>query len=640
MDAIAVLDTNGDLHCSPFFLRFESSVSDSVTSMFLGLPGPTAAALASGGKLSQSSEGQGVWPWPLGGPALKWPLKEDIISPCPPPVEYCLSMEINGHPINTSDSSIPVLLPHGRIGFFCPHKKILSNSPSTEGLKKFPLKMMKNSCRIFLPASSTSPSASPSTPPTFSLSFMIYVVTVFDSFVIMDIDGTVTKSDVTGMISNVFRKFDYVHDGLARLLTFMTQWHEEFFTQNFLSKDAKNQKSKELNEYRQAFQFVENFLGRNQERSKVNHFSPVSPTLSSFSSSSSQDDSNDPSNFVYIPKVHILYLTARAYAQRGMTRSFLSNVKQRGPPLNFSHLLLSQDKRPGPEKAPKRSQTSSQDRASWEHFSLPDGPLFLNDADLLSAFWKEVVKKESMRFKMGMLERLNGVMKSARYASVPSFRTDIDPKFLHTFDDMSISGGDGVASLSTTTSSSSTPGGNSNSTGLLPTSGPIPTLLVKNPQNIGDISTSSASSLYLTETALSSPPFPAYCLHPFDMECGFLMGFGNREHDAIAYHSVGVSRENIFVIDTSSRLAVWSFGQRVVLNYLKNRQGFYLSDRADKAEKKFINSLSSLEDDLSEEPLRDFQDALQDHRKRMVFDAYDDPLAYDYVDSLLFSSVF
>jgi len=54
--------------------------------------------------------------------------------------------------------------------------------------------------------------------------FFIWVYDVNDRFIVMDIDGTITKSNVTGYFQTVFLGiFSYIHDGLTAFLNTLTQ---------------------------------------------------------------------------------------------------------------------------------------------------------------------------------------------------------------------------------------------------------------------------------------------------------------------------------------------------------------------------------------------------------------------------------
>jgi len=135
--------------------------------------------------------------------------------------------------------------------------------------------------------------------------FFIWLYDVSDRFIVMDIDGTITRSNVTGYFQTVFLGiFSYIHDGLTAFLNTLTQSHG----------------------------------------------------------------------------LNVLYLTSRPMTHQKETRSLLEGI------------------------------------AADNGHEMPEGPLFMNKESISQALYREVVTKQSVEYKSGVLA---AVAEAFRHAGSP-----------------------------------------------------------------------------------------------------------------------------------------------------------------------------------------------------------------------------
>ena len=193
MDVICVFDALSQPHCTEFHVKFRSPVMDQAAIAVLGLNEDTAR--------EQSTDV--VFP----------DVGNNQISDCAvrdhnhsQPSNKCDFVQIT-----CNDRYCPDIIAF--IGleqflyFFDNETSKYSKTPSMNMLKKFDLQLGRNVVRCVHNSSNT------------YKEFNIWRYERTDCLVVMDIDGTITKSDITGYIQTVYMGlFSYIHEGIVPFL--------------------------------------------------------------------------------------------------------------------------------------------------------------------------------------------------------------------------------------------------------------------------------------------------------------------------------------------------------------------------------------------------------------------------------------
>lgn len=197
-----------------------------------------------------------------------------------------------------------------------------------------------------------------------------FVWSVHDKIIISDIDGTVTKSDVRGVIDSIVtEKYGHVHDGICELFTELVQYEK-----NYGNDDNNNHCEKK-------------------------ECDPSASSLSAYASSRQRG------------QIRVLYLSSRPMKLINTTRKFLSLVSQlqankdvdesNTPMLPRSRFYI-------PCINPNVEDgviSSGSFTALSQSVGLPPGPIFLNTATLSTVLMTEIIKKTTHEFKADLLAR-------------------------------------------------------------------------------------------------------------------------------------------------------------------------------------------------------------------------------------------
>ena len=176
----------------------------------------------------------------------------------------------------------------------------------------------------------------------------IFLWSVHDRIVISDIDGTVTKSDVRGVIDSIILKSNsYAHDGVC-----------EFF-------------SKIVNEQQEENGEEEETCDHDEDEGKR------------YSSTKGQ--------------IRILYLSSRPISLISTTRTYLSQLYQSSSSSQTASNRLRRNK----------NSFSAIEKADFaeDRIRLPNGPIFLHTGSLGTVLVTELVNKSTHLFKADALER-------------------------------------------------------------------------------------------------------------------------------------------------------------------------------------------------------------------------------------------
>jgi len=169
----------------------------------------------------------------------------------------------------------------------------------------------------------------------------VYLWSVYDTIVISDIDGTVTKSDVKGVIDSIFReKYGHVHEGVCSFFSEIVKYQEEH-------ESNKGSKKK--------------------------------------------------------GKVRVLYLSSRPMRLIHSTRKFLSLLHQSSrhekfPKKNGMSCM-------GAGSVDIDAELADTEKGEMALIGLPPGPIFLHTGTLSTVLLTELVRKSTHEFKADLLAR-------------------------------------------------------------------------------------------------------------------------------------------------------------------------------------------------------------------------------------------
>ncbi len=240
------------------------------------------------------------------------------------------------------------------------------------------------------------------------VSSFIYLWNVNDAVVVVDIDGTVTKSDVRGVISTILTEnYDHVHSGVCHFFTNIV---------NYSYNDGIKGSHNDIN-------------------------SDTDPDTSLISESLQRNNNNDDitgGEVIMnepIGDVRIIYLSSRPIQFLNSTRKFISKLSQSSvdeerdnnehknntiqyfncfnPPISLDGSDNDSNKNNGEEVTLAMFQETNYGRASQspnkmkrkDDSRLPQGPIFLHPGNLSNVLVSELVNKSIHEFKSDTLIR-------------------------------------------------------------------------------------------------------------------------------------------------------------------------------------------------------------------------------------------
>jgi hypothetical protein len=198
MDVICVQDSEGIYHCTEFFTKFRIPKIDQTTSLILGanLSEKSPSQLQFIDAFATATNGQ-----------LDELAKEELKQTYPPSEPELVDVYCNNKLCRQTVAFIGDDL---MLHFYDPKSNRYFLKPDQSILQSFSLQKTKNIIQCVHRATQT------------VKSFAIWLLKKEDSFVVMDIDGTITKSDVKGYITTVYMgMYSYIHEGVIEFLNLL-----------------------------------------------------------------------------------------------------------------------------------------------------------------------------------------------------------------------------------------------------------------------------------------------------------------------------------------------------------------------------------------------------------------------------------
>lgn len=272
-------------------------------------------------------------------------------------------LQINGN--NIQESILCMSLPRDKSKKMCIFQQGHSTKPPTEVLEQLVSQRIltpgRNLMRYLLVKKNTNTNTEMQSDyiPIAQATAYVFLWSVHDTIIISDIDGTVTKSDVRGVIDTLLTEnYGYVHEGVCSLFTELVKY--------------KKQRTRGGNE---------DNIGSNESQGEV----------------------------------RVLYLSSRPMRLINSTRKFLSLVSQQNQSIDknvntpsncgsFIQSCLGVDiSCTGGSVVPatKNKIIEEEGRSS----NLPPGPIFLHTGTLSKVLMTELVKKSTHEFKADLLAR-------------------------------------------------------------------------------------------------------------------------------------------------------------------------------------------------------------------------------------------
>lgn len=193
MDVIVVVNSvTGALHFTEFYVKFKSPLIESTSAAILGL---SLEGLAQQSNYAFQNQDNGE---------VSQTAERDYSAQNPPPEPDWVDIICN----NERCEGVIAFIGVGKLlHFYDPVTQNYSVSPSDQMLMAFNLNFGKNHVVCWHRGTG------------IAREFNIWKLNCTDRLVIMDIDGTVTKSDITGYIQTVYLgMFSYVHEGVVSFL--------------------------------------------------------------------------------------------------------------------------------------------------------------------------------------------------------------------------------------------------------------------------------------------------------------------------------------------------------------------------------------------------------------------------------------
>jgi len=214
MDAICVFDELGRPHCTEFHIKIKPPPLEQVALAVLGLRDDASGKNGATSSMSVQKDGFPV----MSQVDIEHVAQNDLNSKLP--AGFAAS---DG---NDPDNNLVRIFCNGRLCsnitafvgeenfviFFDTAAHTYGHSPSMGDLQSMDLQMGRNDIRVEHPASA------------IEKSFHVWRYSIDANLVIMDIDGTITKSDVAGYIQTVYLGlFSYIHEGLVPFMNILQE---------------------------------------------------------------------------------------------------------------------------------------------------------------------------------------------------------------------------------------------------------------------------------------------------------------------------------------------------------------------------------------------------------------------------------
>eukprot|EP01031_Cornospumella_fuschlensis_P041210 gene41210-50289_t len=204
MDIACVQDLQGVYHFTEFYVKFKNMAVDQSALAFVGLgvdglifpANPTNPAASNDANIdyraSEADCSHDV-------SRMSMIAEKDAHATFIPPLEpLWVTFYVNGKEIENIKAFIGL---NQLLYFYSPETQQSSLSPSSSDFARFRIHMGRNKVHCI------------HTPSGSSVRFDIYLYNLQDKLVVMDIDGTITRSDLTGYIQTVYLGlYSYIHD--------------------------------------------------------------------------------------------------------------------------------------------------------------------------------------------------------------------------------------------------------------------------------------------------------------------------------------------------------------------------------------------------------------------------------------------
>lgn len=195
MDIIGVEDQHGRIFCTEFYIKFRTALIDQA-----------AIALLGDDDIDLTQLIHRAFPDEI--PSIATNNTSDGNTVTKLDIEW-VDVYVN----SILNKDIIAFVGNGQlVHFFDMTTRKYSIHPSTKILPLFQLQSGKNTIHVHHRKSDS------------GISFNFWLYSPHDKFVIMDIDGTITKSDVTGYMQTVFMGiYTHIHDGIVDLMNYFTE---------------------------------------------------------------------------------------------------------------------------------------------------------------------------------------------------------------------------------------------------------------------------------------------------------------------------------------------------------------------------------------------------------------------------------
>eukprot|EP01039_Chlorochromonas_danica_P009785 gene9785-10821_t len=198
MDVVCVQDSAGVFHYTSFYVKFKIALVDQAARTILGSGGDDFSS-------AKSNPADNLVLPAVSDSAIAAQGQRDAEQSFPPRDGSLVTIIVNGKPV---ENGVIAFIGLGQLlHFFSPKTAEVSLTPPQEIFRKFSIKAGRNKVECLHRDSGC------------SVVFYIWFYSLEDNLVVMDIDGTITKSDLRGYIQTVYLGlFGYIHDGVVEFL--------------------------------------------------------------------------------------------------------------------------------------------------------------------------------------------------------------------------------------------------------------------------------------------------------------------------------------------------------------------------------------------------------------------------------------
>lgn len=196
MDVVCVQDSAGVFHYTSFYVKFKIALVDQAARTLLG---------SGGDDFSSAKSNPADLILPASENAIAAQGQRDAEQSFPPRDSSLVTIIVNGKPV---ENGVIAFIGLGQLmHFFSPKTSEVSLTPPQDAFRKFSIKAGRNKVECLHRDSGS------------SVVFYIWFYNLEDNLVVMDIDGTITKSDLRGYIQTVYLGlFGYIHEGVVEFL--------------------------------------------------------------------------------------------------------------------------------------------------------------------------------------------------------------------------------------------------------------------------------------------------------------------------------------------------------------------------------------------------------------------------------------